>query len=125
MRVRVSLLALACILAIAGCQDPSSPAPAVIWRTCCIPSGGYTELDLSVTGSRVTGTGSYHGVQGVLEGLFTVTGTWSPSSINLTISPTSGQVQAARFDGSLVTATQLAGSWTAGGTVYQRVFFKQ
>ena len=107
-----------------GCKD-LGPAPAQGWRTGPVPSGGYTQLSLAVSGEQVTGTRNEFGIAGHPEGSTSVSGIWTGTSFALVITPVAGTEQPASFTGTIVGGTALQGTWVQAGITRTEVFYKE
>lgn len=106
MRLVMSVLVLA--VAASGCS--SSVDPQLIdgvWSQDFVVAGGGQDMTLSVSGSNVSGTGSWCG-EAIGCATTTVTGTIIDDRVHLITTFSSGTVQT--FDGHLVSVNSLTGS---------------
>lgn len=124
MRSAIGVLVFACS-ALLGCGESLNPLPQTAWRTAPVPSGGSIVLRVSVSNTRVTGTGSEYGLMGALEGHVTISGMWIGSTFDLALTPASGSVRPATFAGSMVSASELQGAWVQDGRSSTLVFYKE
>jgi len=116
MRLVMSVLVLA--VAASGCS--SSVDPQLIdgmWSQDFVVAGSGQDMTLSVSGSNVSGTGSWCG-EAIGCATTTVTGTIIENRVHLVTAFSNGTVQT--FDGHLVSANSLTGSTvehSPGGTL--------
>ena len=117
MRPVLSVLVLA--LAVGGCSDPVAPENIVgKWDQDFSIPGNIFEMDLTLTGSAISGGGHWCGEAGPC-GLVGVTGTVSGDLIQLDLTynpqvPITGPVATQQFRGRLTSPNSLKGSLSAG-----------
>jgi hypothetical protein len=112
----VSVLAL--VLGVSACSDPIGPRAIVGgWDRDFTVAGSALAMDLTVTGSAVSGTGSWNGEAGP-GGSLAVTGTVRGAAVHLeldfTVSVPPDALGSFRqhFDGRLTSTTSLEGALT-------------
>lgn len=119
MRVS-SCLSLLLFLGVAGCTSTTAPPQVAldgIWVTGPIPSGGGRSLDLRSSGTNITGSGTDYGLEHVVIGTYTITGTCEGVTVDLTMSYDDGST--ATFVGHTVGTDTMQGTWSGhdGGQV--------
>ena len=121
-------LATLYIVLLAACSSDgvTTPTPATLngtWhhvRAQNEPPGFFRQFTLTVSGTTLTGSGTWSGEAGP-QGTLTVTGSINGDSIHLDLLftvtiPTPGQGFVQHFDGRLSSPTDLIGTITAEGT---------
>jgi hypothetical protein len=117
MRSVKSVLLLA--LVVAGCSDPIGPTNIVgKWDQDFSFPGSFLEMDLTLTGSMISGGGNWCGEAGPC-GTVTVTGTVNGDAVHLDLTytaqlPIPGPMSTQHFDGRLTTPNALEGSISIG-----------
>jgi hypothetical protein len=127
MRSVKSVLLLA--LVVSGCSDPVGPGSIVgKWDQDFSVPGSFLEMDLTLTGSIVSGSGNWCGEAGPC-GIVTVTGTVNGDAVQLDLTfspqlPILGPMSTQHFSGRLTSPNALKGSVGVGTPVFtQNVSF--
>jgi hypothetical protein len=121
MRCVKSVLLLA-LFAI-GCSDPVGPRNIVgKWDEDFSVPGNIFEMDLTLTGSTISGSGDWCGEAGPC-GIVTVTGTIVGNAVQLDLTstpqfPIPSPMSTQHFDGRLTSPNSLRGSISAGTPVF-------
>jgi len=121
MRSVKSVLLLA--LVVAGCSDPIGPTNIVgKWDQDFTVPGNSLEMDLTLAGSVVSGSGDWCAEAGPC-GIVTVTGTVNGNAVQLDLTfsaqfPTPLPQSILHFDGRLTSPNSLRGSISAGTPVF-------
>ena len=103
-------------------QGPDTPL-AGAWRTAPIPSGSGIDFTLNAPGGVVSGTGHAYSLM-YLANTLTVQGRQdSDGAFRLTI--TFDNQTSATYDGAMVGADTLDGTWTTGGNAIRMAFYRQ
>jgi hypothetical protein len=115
MRSVLSVLLLAA--ALNGCSDTLFPRDSIagLWTRDVSVPGNSEQLNLSIDGSTVLGTGSFCG-EAAPCGSLAVVGTISGNRVHLDITmtpvtPPTGPIVTTHFDGRLTSETVLSGSF--------------
>lgn len=112
MRSVMSVLCLA--LFASGCSDLGPTALNGKWAQDLSQVESSWEIDLTVSGAAVTGTGTWYG-EACCSGTLSASGTVSGTAVHLDIvsTPTGSQLTStSTFDGKLVSSTLLKGTIT-------------
>jgi hypothetical protein len=118
----MSVLAVAVAVVVAGCSsaDPISPAHVTgKWSQPFSIPGSFFEMTLVAAGTDVTGNGRTCGEAGPCSNIV-ITGTSDASGVQLTLIatqtvPTQGATSTFTFDGKLISANTLRGTWRQVG----------
>jgi hypothetical protein len=118
MRSVMSVLAVAVAVVAGGCSSSNPVAPGEVtgkWAQPFSIPGSFFEIALVASGTDVTGTGRACGEAGPCSDI-TIHGTSDASGVHLAFVsiqtvPTSGVTSSFRFDGKLVSANTLRGTW--------------
>jgi hypothetical protein len=106
MRLLMSVLVLA--VTASGCSGSVDPQLLDgVWSQDFVVAGSGQDMTLSLSGSNVSGTGSWCG-EAIGCATTTVAGTISMNKVHLVTTFSNGRVQT--FDGHLVSANSLTGS---------------
>lgn len=109
MRLLMSVTSVFMLAVVAnGCSDSIGPESIVgLWEMDSSPAGNSLEMSLALSGSAVSGQGSWCG-EALGCGSTSTTGTAMGNRFHLVTTESNGVVQT--FDGSLTSSNSLAGS---------------
>jgi hypothetical protein len=122
MRSVLSVLAVAAAVIAAGCSSSNPVAPGAVtgkWAQPFSIPGSFFEMTLVASGTDVAGTGRSCGEAGPCSNI-AITGTSDATGVRLTLVatqtvPTQGATATFTFDGRLVSANTLRGTWLQVG----------
>ncbi len=105
-------LSSALALVLAACSSGTAPQGALngTWNTPTVPSGGGIEVQITTSGSSLTGSGTTYGLQHAVLATYSIKGTYKNAVITWTMTYQSGG--SGKFRGNLVGSNTIQGTWT-------------